>query len=198
MTSYRKSSFPPSEEWDSRMSEVGCLDLKPIEKVHHNDWFEVYNRGGYYTIEYPFPHVIVLPIVDQKSIVMVRVKRPVIDDVSLELPAGCADKETESVEGAARELAEETGISIEDMSRFIPMPPLAVAPNRMPKLIYVFRVDLTLEEYEARLPHDHEVEGVECVSFKEAATMISKGEIYVSVPVAVIGSYLLSRNLEQL
>ena len=194
MTSYKKACFPPHEQWDSRLSEVACENLQPVIKVHENDWFEVNNRGGYFTVEYPYSHVIVLPIVDEKHILMVRAKRPVINDSSLELPAGCAEKGEKPVVAASRELAEETGIIIGNYDRFIPMPPLAVAPNRVPKLIYVFRVDLSQQEYEERLPHDHEIESVECVSFMEAVNMISKGEIYVTVPVAVIGTFLLSKQ----
>ena len=194
MTNYKKACFPPHEQWDSRLSEVACENLQPVTKVHENDWFEVYNRGGYFTVEYPYPHVIVLPVVDEKHILMVRAKRPVINDSSLELPAGCAEKGEKSVVAASRELVEETGIIIGDYDRFIPMPPLAVAPNRVPKLIYVFRVNLCQQEYEERLPPDHEIESVECFSFLKVKNMISKGEIYVTVPVAVIGTFLLSKQ----
>jgi 8-oxo-dGTP pyrophosphatase MutT (NUDIX family) len=197
MIKYKNASFPPAEKWDSRLSNIACENLQPVTKVHQNDWFEVYNRGGYFTVEYPYSHVIILPVIEEKSILMVRAKRPVINDSSLELPAGCAEKGEKPVVAAARELTEETGISIADFDRFIPMPPLAVAPNRVPKLIYVFRVDLIQQEYAERLPHDHEIENVECVSFNEAVNMISKGEIYVTVPMAVIGSYLLSKNINR-
>ena len=195
MTNYKNASFPPYEEWDSRLSDIACEGLQPVSIVHRNDWFKVYNRGGYFTVEYPYSQVIILPVVDEKSILMVRAKRPVIDDLSLELPAGCAEKEEKPVVAAARELKEETGISICDHSRFIPMPPLAVAPNRVPKLIYVFRVDLSQKEYEDKLPHDNEIESVGCISFEKVASMISTGEIYVTVPIAVIGTYLLSKKL---
>ena len=197
MIKYKNASFPPAEKWDSRLSNIACENLQPVTKVHQNDWFEVYNRGGYFTVEYPYSQVIILPVVEEKSILLVRAKRPVINDFSLELPAGCAEKEEKPVVAATRELKEETGISICDFARFIPMPPLAVSPNRVPKLIYVFRVDLSLQEYEDKLPYDNEIESVECMSFKKAAIMISTGEIYVTVPVAVIGSYLLSKNINQ-
>lgn len=197
MTKYKQTCFPPAEKWDSRLSNIACENLQPVTKVHQNDWFEVYNRGGYFTVEYPYPHVIILPVVENKSILMVRAKRPVLNDFTLELPAGCAEKGEEPLVAAARELEEETGISICDFSRFIPMPPLAVSPNRVPKLIYVFRVNLSLQEYEDKLPHDNEIESVECISFQKAAIMMSTGQIYVTVPVAVIGTYLLSKTLNQ-
>ena len=58
MTNYRKSGFTPDEKWDSCLIEVACGDLQPVTKVHRNDWFEVYNRGGYFTVEYPYPQVL--------------------------------------------------------------------------------------------------------------------------------------------
>jgi 8-oxo-dGTP pyrophosphatase MutT (NUDIX family) len=155
-------------------------------------WFTVRKRGNYYTVEYRQPQVIVLPIVDQRAIVMVRVKRPVLDDVTLELPAGGSDGSEAPLNAAARELAEETGIAV-TASRLIAMPPLAVSPNRMPKLVYVFQVDLTQEEFDNRGSHDDEIEKVELVPLAEAVRMIATGKIYVAVPVAIIGTYLLSK-----
>ena len=73
------------------------------------------------------------------------------------------------------------------------MPPLAVSPNRMPKLVYVFQVDLTREEFDNRGSHDDEIEKVELVPLAEAVRMIATGKIYVAVPVAIIGTYLLSK-----
>ena len=78
----------------------------------------------------------------------------------------------------------------------VPMPPLAMAPNRMPKLIYVFRVDITQGEFNSRGAHDHEIERVELLPLEDAARMMVVGKIYVSVPVAVIGTYLLSRQID--
>ena len=47
------------------------------------------------------------------SVVLVEVKRPVLDDMhSLEIPAGGVAKDESPREGALRELYEETGIKI--------------------------------------------------------------------------------------
>jgi ADP-ribose pyrophosphatase len=194
MKRYNDASFPPMGQWDRRLTEIACPALQPVELLHENDWFAVRNRGGYYTMEYHLPHVIVLPVVENNAIVMVRVKRPVLDDVTLELPAGMSKSGEPPAEGAARELAEETGIVVADLRRFAPMPPLSPSPNRMPTLIYVFRIDLSRDEFDGRKPHDNEVESVECVSLPEASKLIASGGIYVAVPVAIISTYLLSRS----
>ena len=77
------------------------------------------------------------------------------------------------------------------------MPPLAVTPNRVPNLIYIFQINLRQQKYVDRLHHDNEIESVECVSFEKDANMISKGKIYVTVPVTAKGTYLLTKNLKQ-
>jgi ADP-ribose pyrophosphatase len=192
MKRYNDSSFPPLGEWDRRLSEVACPDLAPVELLHENEWFAVRNRGGYYTMEHHLQQVIVLPVVEQRAVVMIRAKRPVLADSTLELPAGCTEDGEAPEAGAARELAEETGISVQ-ASRMVPMPPLAGSPNRIPSLLYVFRVELTQAEFERRGMHDSEVEGVELVAFDEVVRRISRGAIYVAVPIAVISTYLLNR-----
>lgn len=190
---YRNASFPPFGAWDPRLSEIACTGLLPVELMHENPWFAVRNRGGYFTLEYHLPQVIVLPIVEMRAVVMVRAKRPVLDDCTLELPAGCAEHGEDPAAGCARELAEETGIVVTPQ-RLVPMPPLAASPNRMPVLVYAFRVDLTQDEFDRRRPHDEEIESVELLELDEAVRMIARGAIYVAIPVAMIGTYLLTRN----
>lgn len=193
MKRYKDVSYPPRGKWDRRLTELACPDLAPVELLHENEWFAIRNRGGYFTMEYHQQQVIVLPVVDGADVVMVRAKRPVLGDTTLELPAGCAEDGEAPEAGAARELAEETGIAI-DASRMVPMPPLAGSPNRIPYLLYVFRADLTREEWERRGPHDAEVEGVELVPLRNIPGLIERGALYVAVPIAVISTYLLNRT----
>jgi hypothetical protein len=74
------------------------------------------------------------------------------------------------------------------------MPPLAASPNRVPYLLYVFRVELMRAEWESRGAHDAEVEAVELVPLKSIGRLIERGSLYVAVPIAVIGTYLLNRS----
>lgn len=193
-TRYNNASYPPTGPWDRRLTEAVCPELSPVETLHDNPWFTVRRRGAYYTAEYRMPQVIVLPVVDGEAFVMVRVKRPVLDDITLELPAGGAEEGEVPEFSAARELEEEAGIKISDLSRIIPMPPLATSPNRMPKLVYVFRVDLSRHEFEQRSPHDDEIESVELVPIQEAVRLMTSGGIYVAGIIAIISMYLLSRK----
>jgi len=178
---------------DPRLFEPQCSSLTPVETVHENPWFTVRDRGGYFTIEYEFPQVAVMPVVENHSIVMVRVKRPVIDDIiSLELPAGSAKEGESPLHAVVRELAEETGIKIRDLSRFEMLPPISTSPNRNPNLAHIFQVHLSMDEYETRKRHDREIECVELFRLDEIQRMICQGEIYISFPIAVISRYLIS------
>lgn len=181
---------------DGRLSEIACKELQPVETVHSNKWFNVYNRGGYYTVEYSQPQVMILPVVDKKYFVLVRVNRPVINDAPLELPSGGLVAGELAVEGAARELAEETGVIVNDLKRFISMPPLSTSPNRNPLLLHIYCIHLTSMEFHARKDHDNEIKSVEKISFCDVKEMIINGNIYVTTPIAVISSYLFSDTLD--
>ena len=132
-----------------------------------------------------------MPVVDRDSIVMVKVKRPVIAHAPLELPAGGAKKDETPRAAAARELAEETGITIANLKRFRDLPPFSNSPNRNPNLTCIFQVDLTRREFENRTKHDEEIEEVKLFGFDEIRKMLTGGEIYVAVPAAVISRHLL-------
>ena len=179
---------------DPRLFTPQCEKLTPVETVHKNEWFSVRNRGGYFTIEYNQYQVIVLPVVEENSIVMVRVKRSIINDSPLELPAGGAEVNESPIQAAHRELFEETGIMIENPKRFKLLPPMANSPNRNPLLMYIFMVNITRPEYDNRQHHDNEISAVECFSLDAVKRMMVNNEIYVSVPIAIIGRYIMGKD----
>ncbi|MFZ2446834.1 MAG: NUDIX hydrolase [Syntrophobacteraceae bacterium] len=146
-------------------------------------------------MEYHLDAVAVLPVINENSILMVRVKRPIINDMTLELPAGGVEKGENPMQGASRELAEETGIVITDFDRYMPMPPIAVSSARMPRLSYVFRINISEEEFAQRQPHDNEIHSISRIPITEIAKMMASGKIYVSVPLAILGIFLTSRQL---
>jgi 8-oxo-dGTP pyrophosphatase MutT (NUDIX family) len=191
---FNTPTYPPRGPWDPRLSDAVCADLGEPQVLHENPWFRLCNRGGYFTVEYRNLQVAVLPVVKDEGIVFVRVRRPVVADTPLELPAGAAEPGEDPRAAAARELREETGIHIADPARFEPQPPLTISSTRMPRLAYVFRVDITREEFDLRAAHDQEIVSVECMPFAEAARSIASGDVYVSLPVAIVGRYLAGRT----
>ena len=193
MTHFYNASFPPNGPWDPRLSTLACPELVPVETLHENPWYSVRNRGGFFTVEYRLRQVVVLPVVNQDSIAMVRVKRPVINDTPLELPAGALEKDEDAATGAARELLEETGIKVTNLDRFISMAPISVSSTRNPNLSYIFKVDISEKEYVNRQPHDDEIYSVERFAVNDLAKKMASGEIYVSLTLAVLGIFLASR-----
>ncbi len=193
MTHFYNASFPPNGPWDPRLSTLACPELVPVETLHENPWYSVRNRGGFFTVEYRLRQAVVLPVVNQDSIAMVRVKRPVINDTPLELPAGALEKDEDAATGAARELLEETGIKVTNLDRFIPMAPISISSTRNPNLSYIFKVDISEKEYVNRQPHDDEIYSVERFAINDLAKKMASGEIYVSLTLAVLGIFLASR-----
>ncbi len=178
---------------DLRLNSIQCTKLLPVEICHENPWFSVKKRGTYYTVESFSTQTIILSTLEDSSIIMVRQKRPVIDDITLELPAGAVNKGESPVIGARREFFEETGIFIDDITRFKPLLPIANSPNRNPYLLYIFNVNVKQDEFEARTVHDDEISAVEVYKYREIIDKIISGEIYITVPIAIIGRYLFGR-----
>ena len=193
MTHFYNASFPPTGPLDPRLSTLACPELVPVETLHENPWYSVRNRGGFFTVEYRLRQVVVLPVVNQDSIAMVRVKRPVINDMPLELPAGALEKDEDVAIGAVRELLEETGIKVTNLDRLISMAPISVSSTRNPNLSYIFKVDISEKEYVNRQPHDDEIYSVERFAINDIAKKMVSGEIYVSLTLAVLGIFLASR-----
>ena len=159
------------------------------ECLHENPWFRVMLRRSYYCIEHVHPQVVVLPLVGEDA-VLVRVRRPVAGTELLELPAGGVDPGASLVEGARRELAEESGIWVEDLAAFEPLPPLAVTPDRMPTLPHLFQVRLSEAAFEARRPHDDEVVEVVRASPARIRSLAAEGGIRACLPMAMLFRHL--------
>ena len=179
---------------DPRLIAAQCGSLVPVAEVHRNPWFSVYDRAGRFTVEYHQRQVAVLPVVDGTSVVMVRPKRPVLDDCPLEFPAGGVEIDENPAAAAARELCEETGIGPIDVSRFVSLPPIGTAPNRTPMLGSIFRVDLTLAEYEGRGAADDEVVAVERFHGDDLHRLVVSGGVYVTLPLSMLLHFFLGQS----
>ena len=183
--------FPAGQPWRWMSNSGNELPLNPVTMLHSNPWFSVYNRGGYYTVEEPCMNIIILPVIDMKTVVLVRPYRPVLQDAPLELPAGKTKSGENPNQCAVRELKEETGIWIQDQERLVPQPSIATSANRNPALTHVFRVDISHREYENREQHDSEIYSVETLTFPQLSYAIIQGEVYLSSPIAVLARFLL-------
>ena len=146
-------------------------------------------------VEYHEKQVVLLPILEDHSIIMPKVKRHILGGATWELPAGGIRDEETIEDGALRELREETGISITDISRLNEESTLIVSQNRLPMFPTIFSIDVDLDEFEQRNPHDHEVESVRSFTFDEIKELITTGQILTSITISVIARFLLSKEI---
>lgn len=162
--------------------------------VHKNPYFSIHYKEDYYSLQFPTEQVIVLPIVDESNILFIKAIRPVFDGPVIELPAGTVEpKETNDV-AALRELGEETGIRITDLSRLIALPSLNTIPSRTSQMLSIYQIDITKEEYENRGTHDDEIAGTLLLSKEQAVSKIINGEIFVSTIAAICSRHILMTN----
>jgi len=173
--------------------KILCPELVPVKEEYRNRWFKILDRGGILTLEYNRPQVVILPVVNRGNIIMVRVKRPVINDNPLELPAGDSLLHETPVEAACRELSEETGIHIDSLKRFNPVIAISEMPGRMPVLLSVFYIELSMDEFVGRKSFDcEEITAVELLPINTVIDKIITGEIYLSAPMAILSRFIFS------
>jgi len=146
-------------------------------------------------VEYHKKQVIVLPIIEDHSIIMPKVKRHILGGATWELPAGGMRDEESEEEGALRELREETGVSIFDTSRLKKENSLIVSQNRLPMFPSIFLIEVSVDEFEQRNQHDHEVESVRSFTFDEIKELITTGQIFTSITISILARFLLSKEI---
>ena len=169
---------------------------QPAKPVFQNHRFSLLENEDYHVVEYHTQQVIVLPILENERVVMPKVFRKILGGAVWELPAGGIQKNEYPEKAALRELREETGISITDISRLIPENTLVVSPNRLPMFPSIFSVNVSENEFDSRSMHDDEVESVDCFSMNEIKAMIETGEIITSITLAILGRFILCQDFQ--
>ena len=118
--------------------------------------------------------VLILPIVEGSSIVLVEVKRPILNDMhSIEIPAGDLEWSESPQEGALRELHKETGIKI-SVDQLKQQHPFALT-SRNPYLAYIYEAKISMDEFLARDQHDEEISQVKLLNFDDIHKLLVSG-----------------------
>ncbi len=125
--------------------------------------------------------VVVLPMLDDQTVILIQNRRPAVDQVLWELPAGTLEPEEDPAECAARELIEETGYeasAITKLTAFFP------SPGVSNEFMHAYRAD-GLKEVGQDLDDAEEIT-VHPTPMTEALAMVQRGEIVDAKSVAVL------------
>ena len=128
--------------------------------------------------------VVILPLIDDQTVVMIRNERFVVGDVLWELPAGTLERGEEPRRCAARELAEETGYQARELTRMINFYP---SPGICSEQMYAF-VGRGLEHVGQDLDENERIT-VEVVSLKQTMRMIKDNTVRDAKTIATLLYY---------
>ena len=73
--------------------------------------------------------------------------------------------------------------------------PLIVSQNRLPTFPCIFSIDVSVDEFDQRIHHDHEVESVRSFTFDKIKEFITSGQIFTFITVSTLARFLLSREI---
>lgn len=131
--------------------------------------------------------VVILPVLDDGCIVLIRNTRWQIGETLLEVPAGTLEWGEDPRDGAARELAEETGYRA---SGWTAGASFYAAPGVSDEVMHVF-IARGLVEVGQQLAPDERIDVVTC-SMDEAREALLDGRIADAKSIAVLARHLLA------
>lgn len=125
--------------------------------------------------------VVILPMLDDDTVVLIRNRRPAVDQVLWELPAGTLEPNEDPQACAARELIEETGFEASTITKLTAFFP---SPGVSNEFMHAYRAD-GLTEVGQDLDDAEEI-SVHPVKITEALGLIRRGEIVDAKSVAIL------------
>jgi ADP-ribose pyrophosphatase len=140
-------------------------------ELHHLENQETGRRSKREVCAHPGA-VVVLPFLDEKTILMVRTKRYAVGQILRELPAGTLEKKEPPINCAGRELLEETGYLAK---RIKPIGSFFTSPGILSEKMHAFAA-YDLQKGHQALEEGEEIE-VTRTTLDEAIAMIKTGEI---------------------
>lgn len=130
--------------------------------------------------------VVILPLIEPASVVMIHQMRWGVDEQLWELPAGTLESNEEPLSAAQRELEEETGFQAEVVS---PLNRFYASPGISTEIMHTF-IATELKEVGQHLDAGEQIR-VETMSLDRVKKMILNGEIIDGKTLAVFGYYFL-------
>ena len=128
--------------------------------------------------------VVVLPLLNEKTILLIRNKRYAVDQILLELPAGTLEPKEPAINCAGRELLEETGYLA---GRLTSIGNFFTSPGILSEKMYAYAA-YDLEEHKMALEEGEEIE-VLPTPYDQAIRMIQDGQIHDGKTIAALLMY---------
>lgn len=125
--------------------------------------------------------VCILPLLDDKTVILIRNKRYAVGQQLLELPAGTLEPKEPPINCAGRELLEETGYLAKKLK---PLASFFTSPGILSEKMHVF-VAYDLQKSKPALEEGEEIE-VEPTALTDAIAMIRTGEIADAKTIATL------------
>jgi ADP-ribose pyrophosphatase len=128
--------------------------------------------------------VVILPLLDAQTLVLIRNRRYAVGRILVELPAGTLEKGEDAINCAGRELLEETGYLAK---RIKPMRSFYSSPGILTEKMHVF-LAYDLQKQTQDLQEDEDIQ-VLTATLGEAIEMIHQGEIEDAKTIASLLMY---------
>ena len=143
-------------------------------------------EGDFYILEAP-PWINVIPITPDGEIILVEQFRHGTQSPTLEIPGGMVDAGENPLEGAQRELLEETGYSSESWKS---LGKVSSNPSMMNNFTHMF-VDEDCEYVGAQNPDEHERIEVHTLPMPQFLEYVEDGSIHHAIVLAAVARFLL-------
>ena len=154
--------------------------VERVKKKLGQKFFEV--------IVFHFPKTVgILPLIEENKIVLVRQYRFPAKKSLREIPAGKLEEREKPIEGAKRELLEETGYFTKNLKK---MAEFFVSPGYSTEYMYLFLAK-NLKKRKQNFSEDEKIEKVKIFSLKEILEMIEEKKIVDEKTILAILLYKL-------
>lgn len=154
-----------------------------MERIYHGRRVDLYKVDARELVVHPGA-VVILPLVDPQTVILIRNRRFAVEKTLWELPAGTLEKDEPPLVCAKRELEEETGYMAESWRS---LPPFYTSPGFCNEILHPYIAsDLTAGTQQ--LDAQEEIE-VERVPFEKALEMCRSGDICDAKTLALLLHY---------